>query len=99
MPTYDYVCGACGHELEVFQSMSEPKKRKCPVCGTSKLQRRIGIGAGVLFRGSGFYETDYRSSSYRAGAKADTEKAKVKPETDGESKAKGGKKAAEEAKS
>jgi len=99
MPTYDYVCGSCGHELEVFQSMNEPKKRKCPACGTLKLQRRIGIGAGVLFKGSGFYETDYRSSSYQAGVKADTEAAKPKPEASGESKAKGGKKAAKEAKS
>lgn len=73
MPTYDYVCGACGHELEIFQSMSEAPKRKCPECGSLKLQRQIGMGAGVLFKGSGFYETDYRSDSYAKGAKAEKE--------------------------
>ena len=73
MPTYDHVCGACGHELEIFQSMSEAPKRKCPECGSLKLQRQIGMGAGVLFKGSGFYETDYRSDSYAKGAKAEKE--------------------------
>ncbi len=53
MPTYDYVCGACGHELEIFQSMSESPKRKCPECGGLQLERQIGMGAGVLFKGSG----------------------------------------------
>lgn len=67
MPTYDYVCQACGHRLEVFQSMSESPKRKCPACGKSKLQRQIGAGAAILFKGSGFYQTDYRSSSYTEG--------------------------------
>lgn len=80
MPTYDYVCGACGHELEVFQSMNEPRKKKCPDCGKLKLQRQIGMGAGVLFKGSGFYETDYRSSSYQAGKKAERDEVKAKPE-------------------
>jgi len=68
MPTYDYVCGACGHALEIFQSMSESPKKKCPKCGKSKLERRIGAGAGFLFKGSGFYLTDYRSKSYTEGA-------------------------------
>lgn len=71
MPTYDYVCEACGHELEIFQSMSEKPKRKCPKCSTLKLYRKIGSGAGVIFKGSGFYETDYRSASYKQGAAAD----------------------------
>ena len=71
MPTYDYVCEACGHELEVFQSMSEKPKRKCPSCGAMKLARRIGSGAGVIFKGSGFYETDYRSDSYTTGQAAE----------------------------
>ena len=71
MPTYDYVCEACGHELEIFQSMSEKPKRKCPKCGALKLYRKIGSGAGVIFKGSGFYETDYRSASYKQGAEAD----------------------------
>ena len=76
MPTYDYRCRACGHELEMFQSMSEGPKRKCPECGELKLQRLIGMGAGIVFKGSGFYETDYRSSSY------ETDKAADKPEAD-----------------
>ena len=82
MPTYDYVCGACGHELEIFQSMTEPRKRKCPDCGKLKLQRRIGMGAGILFKGSGFYETDYRSSSYQAGQKAEQDEVKAKPKAE-----------------
>jgi len=72
MPTYDYVCNACGHALEIFQSMSESPKRKCPSCGKSKLERRIGAGAGFLFKGSGFYLTDYRSKSYADGKSAES---------------------------
>ncbi len=68
MPTYDYRCGECGHELELFQSISESPKRKCPACGRLKLRRMIGTGAAIIFKGSGFYETDYRSDSYRKGA-------------------------------
>ena len=71
MPTYEYDCGACGATLEFFQSMSEAPKKKCPECGKSKLTRRIGTGAGILFKGSGFYQTDYRSSSYKQGAEAE----------------------------
>lgn len=71
MPTYDYVCAACDHTFELFQSMSAPVKKKCPKCGQLKLQRQIGTGAGVIFKGSGFYETDYRSESYRKAAEAD----------------------------
>jgi len=74
MPTYDYVCESCGHELEMFQSMTEGPKRKCPACGTLKLRRRIGTGAAIVFKGSGFYQTDYRSKSYHE-AKAADEKA------------------------
>ena len=73
MPTYDYRCDACGHQLEVFQSITASPKRKCPACGSMKLKRVIGPGAGVIFKGSGFYETDYRSDSYKEGAKADKE--------------------------
>ncbi len=71
MPTYDYRCQACGHTFELFQSMSERVKRKCPSCAKPRLERLIGTGAAVLFKGSGFYETDYRSSSYKAGAEAE----------------------------
>ena len=73
MPTYDYECESCGHAFELFQSMSAPVKRKCPECKKSKLKRLIGTGAGVLFKGSGFYETDYRGDSYAADAKKDAE--------------------------
>lgn len=72
MPTYDYLCKACGHALELFQSMSEAPRRKCPACGKLALQRQIGMGAGIVFKGSGFYETDYRSESYKKGAAADS---------------------------
>ena len=71
MPTYDYRCNGCRHELEIFQSISESPKRKCPKCGKSKLERQIGAGAGVLFRGGGFYQTDYRSDSYKKGEGAE----------------------------
>ena len=71
MPTYDYRCNDCGHEFELFQSMSEPKKKKCPKCKELTLQRLIGTGAAVMFKGSGFYETDYRSESYKKGAEAE----------------------------
>jgi putative FmdB family regulatory protein len=76
MPTYDYVCDACGHALEVFQSISEAPKKKCPKCGKPKLARQIGAGAGFLFKGGGFYKTDYRSSDWHADAKKDTDQAK-----------------------
>ena len=71
MPTYDYACQSCGHEFEAFQSMSAKSLRKCPECGKLQLKRLIGMGAGVIFKGSGFYETDYRSDSYRQSAKAE----------------------------
>ncbi len=71
MPTYDYECDACNHEFELFQSISEPVKRKCPECGKLKLRRLFGTGAAVVFKGSGFYETDYRSDSYKKAAEKD----------------------------
>ncbi|MEO1007641.1 MAG: zinc ribbon domain-containing protein [Planctomycetota bacterium] len=72
MPTYDYRCNACEHEFELFQSMKDAPKKTCPECGKRKLERLIGTGAAVLFKGSGFYETDYRSDSYKKAAKADS---------------------------
>jgi putative FmdB family regulatory protein len=72
MPTYDYVCKLCGHELEIIQSMTAGVKRKCPACGERGLQRRIGAGAGLIFKGSGFYETDYRRKG-RPDAKSEGE--------------------------
>lgn len=80
MPTYDYVCEHCGHELELFQSITESPKRKCPACGKNRLQRRIGGGAGFLFKGSGFYQTDYRSPSYEASAKGEGQGAGAAPD-------------------
>ena len=71
MPTYDYACDACKHEFELFQSMKEAPKRKCPKCGKNKLRRLIGPGAALVFKGSGFYKTDYRSESYKKGAAAE----------------------------
>lgn len=89
MPTYEYVCDACGHAFELFQQMSSPVKRTCPECHVTSLRRLIGPGAGILFKGSGFYETDYRSASYRKGAesekkrsgKTDEKKSSSKPES------------------
>jgi putative FmdB family regulatory protein len=76
MPTYDYVCDACEHEFELFQSINEDKKKKCPECGKNKLRRLFGTGAAVVFKGSGFYETDYRSESYKKAAEKDKKSAK-----------------------
>lgn len=72
MPTYDYECTACDHAFEHFQSISSPVLRKCPECGKQKLRRLIGSGAAVVFKGSGFYQTDYRSESYRKRAAEET---------------------------
>jgi putative FmdB family regulatory protein len=76
MPTYDYLCSNCEHEFEKFQSITAGNLKKCPECGKMTLQRLIGTGSGVIFKGSGFYETDYRSKSYNDG------KDKAKPETE-----------------
>jgi putative FmdB family regulatory protein len=83
MPTYDYVCDACEHEFEEFQSFSEEPLTKCPKCCKKRLRRLFGTGAAVLFRGSGFYQTDYRSESYKSAAKADKEAAKPSSESNG----------------
>jgi putative FmdB family regulatory protein len=71
MPTYEYECEACGHKFEKFQSIKAAPIRKCPECGKSKVRRLIGTGAGLLFKGSGFYITDYRADAYNKAAKAD----------------------------
>ena len=71
MPTYDYACDACGHKFEEFQSITASPLHKCPKCGKNKLKRLIGMGAGIIFKGSGFYQTDYRSSAYKKDAEAD----------------------------
>ncbi len=70
MPTYDYICSDCNAEWELFQSIKAKPVRKCPECGKPKAKRQIGTGAGVIFKGSGFYQTDYRSDSYKKGSDA-----------------------------
>ena len=87
MPTYDYKCSACGHEFEKFQSITAKSVRTCPECGRRKVQRLIGTGAGIIFKGSGFYQTDYRSESYNKAAKKDAEGATKKADTDKKSDA------------
>jgi putative FmdB family regulatory protein len=75
MPTYEYQCDACDHSFDEFQSIKAEPLKKCPACGKTKLRRLIGGGAAVLFRGSGFYQTDYRSDSYKQSAKKDEQPA------------------------
>ena len=71
MPTYDYICDGCGHEFEAFESIKAEPQTDCPECKDQKLRRKIGPGAAILFKGSGFYQTDYRSESYKKAAKAE----------------------------
>ncbi len=91
MPTYEYACDSCGHEFEEFQSITAKPLRKCPECKKSALRRLIGTGAGILFKGSGFYQTDYRSDSYKKAAEKETggtsAKSSDKKETKTETKA------------
>ncbi len=81
MPTYDYLCDSCGHKFEKFQSITARPLRKCPECGKNQLKRLIGTGAGIIFKGSGFYETDYRSESYK-----EAKKKEEKPATEAKDK-------------
>lgn len=76
MPTYAYACEKCGHTFDEFQSIKAEPLRKCPQCGKLKLKRLIGTGAAILFKGSGFYQTDYRSDSYKKAAEKDSGGAK-----------------------
>lgn len=86
MPTYEYKCDACGYAFEKFQSMSAAPIKKCPRCGKSQVRRLIGTGAGLIFKGSGFYITDYRDAGYKDKAKAESGEAKPAGEAKGESK-------------
>jgi putative FmdB family regulatory protein len=87
MPTYEYQCDACEHNFDEFQSINDKPLKKCPKCGKPKLRRVFGTGAAILFKGSGFYQTDYRSESYKAAAKAEQEAAK--PASDAKDSANG----------
>jgi putative FmdB family regulatory protein len=87
MPTYDYECDACGHTYELFQRITEDPIKKCPECKKKKARRLFGTGAAIVFKGSGFYETDYRSDSYKKGAK-DEKKSQSDSKSDGKSETK-----------
>ena len=82
MPTYDYECNSCNHTFELFQSITAKHIRKCPECGKLKIKRLIGAGSTIIFKGSGFYQTDYRSEEYKSRKKA--EKSSASPEKKGE---------------
>lgn len=86
MPTYDYKCTACGQAFEIFQGINDPKKRKCPACGKLKLERLIGTGVGVIFKGSGFYETDYKRKDAKSSG---GDGADAKPSSGGAEKSSG----------
>jgi putative FmdB family regulatory protein len=91
MPTYDYECDACGHKAEVFQAISAEPLKKCPECKKPKYRRLFGAGAALVFKGSGFYQTDYRSEGYKKAAAADkpaesTSSSESKSETKSEAK-------------
>ena len=89
MPTYDYECAACGHKYELFQSITAEPEKKCPACGKKRAKRLIGAGGTIIFKGSGFYATDYRSENYKKAAKAEAESASGKKEkTDSKPEAK-----------
>ena len=93
MPTYDYSCAQCGETIEVFQSIKASHLKTCPkdACakkkwGKGKVKRLLGTGAGIIFKGGGFYETDYRSESYNAGAKKESESMKSSTKSDSKAK-------------
>jgi putative FmdB family regulatory protein len=83
MPTYDYVCRSCNEEFEIFQSIKEDRLKDCPKCDAPAMDRLIGTGAGIIFKGSGFYETDYRkqSQSQANGSSSSEGKAKAEGES------------------
>lgn len=82
MPTYEYECDACAHTFEELQSFSDAPLTECPRCGKKQLRRLFGTGAAVIFKGSGFYETDYRSDSYKKAAKSEQESSSKPNSTD-----------------
>ena len=78
MPTYDYRCDACGHEFEAFQGINDARLRRCPQCGRNALVRLIGSGGGIIFKGPGFYATDYK----RKGSSNGPQETKDKPDSE-----------------
>jgi putative FmdB family regulatory protein len=100
MPTYDYECKACHHRWELFQSIKAEPEKKCPKCGKRQAQRMIGPGAGIIFKGSGFYQTDYRSSAYKNAAEADKKASEGTPaKSNGEKSDSGSSKSTEKSES
>ncbi len=100
MPTYEYECDHCGHTFERFQSMKDEPVKRCPEC-RHKVRRLLSGGAGLIFKGDGFYSTDYRSDNYKKRAKEESQKEKKssssgestgKKETKGKDSKKGGEK-------
>jgi len=83
MPTYSYLCPGCGNEFEQFQTITARPLRTCPKCGKRGLKRLIGTGAGIIFKGSGFYQTDYRSESYKKAERSEKSSAEKKPAAEG----------------
>ena len=100
MPTYDYHCDACEHEFEHFQTITSPLLKTCPECGKNRLRRLFGTGAALVFKGSGFYTTDYRSDKYKEAAKADKSSSESKSDAkSSEGKSSGESKSSDSAKS
>ena len=96
MPTYEYMCDNCGYEFEKFQTITAKSLRTCPKCGKKKLKRLIGTGAGIIFKGSGFYQTDYRSDSYKKAKESEKPSSgKTAPEKKSETKNQGASNASE----
>jgi putative FmdB family regulatory protein len=90
MPTYEYECQKCGHFFEVFQSIKDEPLKRCPNC-RGKLKRVVGAGANIIFKGSGFYQTDYRSENYKKGQKAEKSASEApKPDSKSDKPAGGG---------
>ena len=82
MPTYEYECDSCDHRFEAFQSITAAPLQKCPECGRKQVRRLISGGAGFLFKGSGFYTTDYRNEGYKQAAKKDKESSTSKDKSE-----------------
>ena len=86
MPTYSYKCNSCEHQFDVMQGINDERLKTCPECNKDTLKRLLGTGAGFLFKGSGFYQTDYRSDSYKQGQSKDKKKKETAKEAKTESK-------------